>query len=95
MNDPADSLTRRCEVVNRLGLHARAAARMVECANAFAADIEVWHNTDQANAKSIMGLMLLAAGKGSHLTLRATGTDASAALQALAQLMAERFGEAD
>lgn len=83
------------EVVNRLGLHARAAAQFVTVASGFNAQIDVVHNAQQANGKSIMGLMMLAAAKGSQLQVTATGTDAADALNALARLVQRRFGEAD
>jgi len=83
------------EIINQLGLHARAAARFVEVASRFEADIEVFHAEHQANGKSIMSLMMLAAGRGSCLKVTATGDDANAALQALAELVGDRFGEAE
>jgi len=83
------------EIVNQLGLHARAAARFVEVASRFEADIEVLQAGHQANGKSIMSLMMLAAGRGSRLAVTATGDDADEALQALAELVSNRFGEAD
>ena len=83
------------EIINRLGLHARAAARFVAVASEHNADIEVRCNDNQANGKSIMGLMMLAAARGSCLTVTARGSDAAQALEALAALIAERFGEAD
>mgnify|MGYP005841756685 CR=1 FL=1 len=87
----------RCEVtiVNRLGLHARAAARFVETASRFQAEVQVIRGERQVNGKSIMGVMMLAAAKGTRLTLEAHGEDAAEAIEALRQLVAERFGEAD
>ncbi len=87
----------RCEVtiVNRLGLHARAAARFVETASRFQAEVQVIRGERQVNGKSIMGVMMLAAANGTRLSLEAHGEDAAQAIEALRQLVAERFGEAD
>jgi len=82
-------------IVNRLGLHARAAARLAALAGEYAAEIQVSHQTHTANGKSIMGLMMLAAGQGSDIQVCARGDDATAALAALAALIADGFGEAD
>ncbi|MGD8378387.1 MAG: HPr family phosphocarrier protein [Gammaproteobacteria bacterium] len=80
-------------VVNRLGLHARAAARFATTAAEYASRIEVSRDGRSVNGKSIMGLMMLAAGCGSTLHVRAEGPDADAAIAALRALVAERFGE--
>lgn len=95
MTEQASSLVAELEVINRLGLHARAAARFVAVANDYAAEITVEQSGQKANGKSIMGLMMLAAGQGSRLYITADGPDASEALQALTTLLAERFGEPD
>jgi len=79
--------------VNKLGLHARAAARLTEVAGGFAAEVWLSRNGRRVNAKSIMGVMMLAAGKGSRVLIEADGEDAEAAVQALRKLIAERFGE--
>jgi phosphocarrier protein len=81
------------EVVNKLGLHARAAAKLTQVAGGFAAEVFLTRNGRRVNAKSIMGVMMLAAGKGSRITIEANGADADGALAALARLVAERFGE--
>ena len=81
------------EIVNKLGLHARAAAKLTEVAGAFASEIWLSRNGRRVNAKSIMGVMMLAAGKGSRVLVEAEGEDADAAVSALAKLIAERFGE--
>lgn len=86
---------RSVELVNRLGLHARAAAKFVNVSSAFAAEITVQFNDEEVNGKSILGLLLLAAPCGSRLTLRAHGEDAEQALEAIANLIADRFGESD
>lgn len=85
--------SRDVEIINRLGLHARAAARFVNTAGEYAADLEVERNGQRVNGKSIMGVMMLAAGQGSTLTLHAEGEDADALLDGLEALLADRFGE--
>ena len=81
------------EIVNKLGLHARASAKLTQVASRFGA--EVWLSRDgrRVNAKSIMGVMMLAAGKGSRLTVETQGADSEAALAAVLKLIAGRFGE--
>jgi phosphocarrier protein len=83
------------EIVNKLGLHARASAKLTQMAGQF--DSEVWlsRNGRRVNAKSIMGVMMLAAGKGSRLTVETDGTDADAALTAILKLITDRFGESE
>lgn len=88
-------IERKLAVVNRLGLHARASARVVQVASQFVCTITLLHRGREINAKSIMGLMMLAAGKGSELTLRTDGADETAAADAIAALFADRFGEPD
>ena len=83
------------EIVNKLGLHARAAAKLTHMASGFQSEIWVSRSGRRVNAKSIMGVMMLAAGKGSQVLLEAAGTDADAALAALSKLIADRFGEAE
>jgi phosphocarrier protein HPr len=82
-------------IVNKLGLHARAAAKLTHVATGFQSDIWLSRAGRRVNAKSIMGVMMLAAGKGSTVTIEAEGDDAQAALAALTKLIAERFGEGD
>ncbi len=81
------------EIVNKLGLHARASAKLTQVASRFGA--EVWLSRDgrRVNAKSIMGVMMLAAGKGSRVTVEAEGDDADVAMAAILELIAARFGE--
>jgi phosphocarrier protein len=81
------------EIVNKLGLHARAAAKLTEVAGAFVAEVWLSRSGRRVNAKSIMGVMMLAAGKGSRVLIEADGEDAEAALAALMTLIGERFGE--
>ena len=85
--------SRTVTIVNKLGLHARAAAKFVTAASGFGAEIKLRRGTREVNGKSIMGVMMLAASKGTELELVADGDDAEAALGALEQLIAERFGE--
>lgn len=81
------------EIVNRLGLHARASAKLVTLASKFTADVRLKKDGREVSAKSIMGVMMLAAAKGSTVTLIAEGEDAAQAVEELAQLVADRFGE--
>ena len=81
------------EIVNKLGLHARAAAKLTQVASGFASEVWLSRNGRRVNAKSIMGVMMLAAGKGSRVVIEADGDDAEAALAALVKLIGERFGE--
>ncbi|MCW8917451.1 MAG: HPr family phosphocarrier protein [Gammaproteobacteria bacterium] len=86
-------LSREITIVNRLGLHARAAAKFVNLASAFDSEISLSRNGHTVNGKSIMGVMMLAASRGTTLGLSAEGSDAHEALQRLETLVAERFGE--
>jgi len=86
---------RRVRICNKLGLHARASAKLASEASRFACDISLLRDEINVNCKSIMGIMMLAAGKGSDLLLVAEGSDASDALDALETLINERFGEAE
>jgi phosphocarrier protein len=83
------------EIVNKLGLHARAAAKLSQLAGGFQCDVWLTRNQRRVNAKSIMGVMMLAAGKGATVTVEADGADADAALAAILQLIAARFGESE
>jgi phosphocarrier protein len=82
-------------IVNRLGLHARAAAKLTHVASGFQCEIWLSRSGRRVNAKSIMGVMMLAAGKGSTVKIEADGPDADAALAALTKLIADRFGEGE
>ena len=86
---------REVEIVNKLGLHARASAKLTQVASRFQSDVHIARNGRRVNAKSIMGVMMLAAGKGSKVKLEAEGVDADAALKALTALIANRFGESE
>ena len=81
------------EIKNKLGLHARAAAKLTQLAAKFTAEVWLSRNGRRVNAKSIMGVMMLAAGKGSRIVIEADGEDAEGALAAVVRLIAERFGE--
>ncbi len=82
-------------IINKLGLHARAAAKLVTLASGFEADIRLRRDDREVNAKSIMGVMMLAAGKGTRLEVVATGEDAQAAVEQLDHLVRDRFGESE
>jgi phosphocarrier protein len=81
------------EIVNELGLHARAATKFVQTANKFKSDVEVEKDGQWVNGKSIMGVLMLVASKGTWITVKATGADAEACLAALGELVKARFGE--
>lgn len=85
----------RLQLVNKLGLHARAASKLAQTCARFSADIKVHCNGKCVDGKSVMALMLLAAGKGTELELEVSGRDEEAALNAISQLIADRFGEAE
>lgn len=91
----ATALTRTVHIVNRRGLHARAAAKFVTLAERFGASVEVVRDGQSVSARSIMGLMMLGAGKGSSVVLQADGWDAKEALDALAALVEAGFNEQD
>jgi phosphocarrier protein len=84
---------RRLLIQNKLGLHARASAKLASEASRFAADISLSKGDIEVNGKSIMGIMMLAAAKGSELCIRAEGSDAADALDAIETLVNNRFGE--
>lgn len=83
------------EIINKLGLHARAAAKLTHVASGFQSEIWLSRSGRRVNAKSIRGVMMLAAGKGSTVRIDAEGADAEAALKALTGLIADRFGEGE
>jgi phosphocarrier protein len=82
-------------IINRLGLHARAATKLVQTASQFGAEVHIVKDGQRVSGKSILGVMMLAAAKGSQITLEADGADADAALQALEELINDRFGEGE
>ncbi|MBM3368497.1 MAG: HPr family phosphocarrier protein [Betaproteobacteria bacterium] len=83
------------EIVNKLGLHARASAKLTQTASAYACEVWLERNGRRVNAKSIMGVMMLAAGKGSRVTIKATGEGEAEALAALRKLIADKFDEGE
>jgi len=83
------------EIINKLGLHARASAKLSQLAAQFPCEILLSRNGRQINAKSIMGVMMLAAGIGSTVTLETVGDQADEAIQALTELINDRFGEGE
>jgi phosphocarrier protein len=88
-------IERDFEIKNRLGLHARAAAKLVHTAARFASDIKIRKGDEEVDGKSILGILLLAAGKGSVITVKANGADEADAVAALQQLIDAKFDEAE
>ena len=82
-------------IVNKLGLHARASAKLTQLASSFQSEVWLSRSGRRVNAKSIMGVMMLAAGKGATVTIETEGSDAEAALGAIQGLIAEKFGEGE
>jgi phosphocarrier protein len=83
------------EIVNKLGLHARAAAKLTHLASHYQCEIWISRSGRRVNAKSIMGVMMLAAGRGTSVLIEAEGADADQAISALTKLIADRFGEGE
>lgn len=81
------------EVINKLGMHARAAAKFVKLASNYNSSIEIERNKQRVNGKSIMGVMMLAASKGTIITIHASGEDADDAVKKLVDLVKDKFGE--
>lgn len=88
-------LTKETEIINKLGLHARASAKLTQLAGKFKCDVYLSKGTRRINAKSIMGVMMLAAGKGSTVLLETDGADEQEALAALLALIGNRFDETE
>ena len=88
-------LRHEIKVINKLGLHARAAAKFVSTASSFSSHVEIEKNGHRVNGKSIMGVMMLAAGIGSQLVLHVNGNDANPCMDALTALINDKFGEAE
>ncbi|MGL4289840.1 MAG: HPr family phosphocarrier protein [Phreatobacter sp.] len=88
-------IVREVPILNKRGLHARASAKFVACADQFDAAVSVSRCGETVDGTSIMGLMMLAAGIGTSITVRATGRQASEAVDAIAVLVADRFGEGE
>lgn len=83
------------EIINKLGLHARASAKFTQLAAKFQSDVWLSRNGRRINAKSIMGVMMLAAGKGAKVTLEADGADEKECVEALTALISDKFGEGE
>lgn len=88
-------ISRDLEIINRLGLHARAAAKLVHTAARFDSDVKVRKGEEEVDGKSILGILLLAAGRGSTITVTAAGSDEADAMQSIEQLIADRFDESE
>ncbi len=90
-----NTITREIEIINKKGLHARATAKFVQCADGFDADITVTRSGETVGGTSIMGILTLGAGMGSIITLKASGAQAELAIEALSALINNRFGESE
>ena len=88
-------LQQEAEIINKLGLHARASAKLTQTAGNYASTVWLSRNGKRVNAKSIMGVMMLAAAKGSKIVIETDGPDEADAMQALRALIADRFGEGE
>ncbi len=86
-------ICKELDIINRLGLHARASAKFVTCASQFTSQVKVSRAGRCVNGKSIMGVMMLAAARGTSIVVEVSGEDEVAALDALERLVADRFGE--
>jgi len=84
---------REVEIINKLGLHARAAAKLTQLAAKYQCEVSLARNGRKVNAKSIMGVMMLAAGKGSRVLLETDGPDEGEAIEAIVALIGDYFGE--
>ena len=89
------AVEREIEIVNRLGLHARAAAKLVHAAGAFRSRVTLVKDGESVDGKSILGILLMAAAQGTKFSLRCEGEDEAAALELVAALVASRFGEGE
>lgn len=89
------SLQRDIEIINKLGLHARASAKLAQTAGQFQSEVWLSRSGKRVNAKSIMGVMMLAASKGSTIAIETSGPDEEQAMQALVGLIGDRFGEGE
>lgn len=86
-------LQKKVLIINKLGLHARAAAKLIHLASRYASEINLTKDSQKVNGKSIMGVMMLAASKGTEIEVEVAGDDEIAALEAIESLIANRFGE--
>jgi len=88
-------LQQEIEIINKLGLHARASAKLTQTAGGFQSEVWLTRNNKRVNAKSIMGVMMLAASKGASIGIEIDGPDEQAAMKALVDLIQDRFGEGE
>ena len=88
-------IEREFEIKNKLGLHARAAAKLVHVAARFSADIKIRKGDEEVDGKSILGILLLAAGRGTTITIKANGEDEAAAVEAIEKLIDAKFDEVE
>ena len=88
-------LKREVEIINKLGLHARASAKLTQTAGQFQSDVFIMKGPRRVNAKSIMGVMMLAAGKGTKVALEVSGADEGEAMEAVVDLVNDKFGEGE
>jgi phosphocarrier protein len=88
-------LQREVEIINKLGLHARASAKLTQVAGRFESDVWLSRNGRRVNAKSIMGVMMLAAAKGTSVLVETDGADEAEAMDAVTALVADKFGEGE
>ncbi len=88
-------IQKEVEIINKLGLHARASAKLTQLAAKFQSEVWMTRNQKRVNAKSIMGVMMLAAGKGAQVTLEANGADEAECVAAMAALIAKKFDETE
>ncbi|MBI4373086.1 MAG: HPr family phosphocarrier protein [Candidatus Omnitrophica bacterium] len=93
--DPVQTAEKKFVIRSKLGLHARPAALFVRTANRFRSDVTIQKGKHKVNGKSIMGVMMLAAGPGSHITVRIVGPDAERAMDEIEKLIDSNFGEKD
>ncbi len=93
MSEHSTHVERELEVINKLGIHARPASKFVRLANQFTCEVLVEKDGETVNGKSIMGLMMLAAGPGSRIRVQAAGADAAVAVDELGKLVAAKFDE--
>jgi phosphocarrier protein len=93
MTDANGAISRILEIINKKGLHARASAKFVQTVERYQADVKVTRGNETVGGTSIMGLMMLAAGPGTSITVEASGDDAAAVIEAISALVGDRFGE--
>lgn len=86
-------ISKKMKIINRLGLHARAAAQLVKLANQFSSEITIEKDGESVNAKSIMGILMLAAVCGADITVKVDGSDAQEAMSAIEEMVNDGFGE--